>query len=518
MRRLLGAVLLIGGGLAAPRALALDVMSMYRGSCQVDSGVVLRVDARSVTFLDLGGAVRRIPRYEIVGLASYPLPHLSVQTVTIPPEPKATEEGAAVDPVTADLFEFLGYRDGGLVTLAVGWPIEYNAEHVQVLTTTGRDHLIVRDDIWGVRSRAPGRSIAFSKTAAKSQSYRLRHPLAFESCPENVTPGVGEPVPVIPQTTYDNPIAIKRYHDHLRDGYAKIRDYEDRQKFYAVPQVYGNRTRLGTWAIVGSRYANVGSRQTNFLPLVEDEYSEGPFGFQRVVRSGIAPLAWGLHEEPTVQIFYGLKADYVHFEAFFDPTSPLIGAQYNYNKGQLDPVDERIVEKGGLEFGFDFGYVSLFTAFSGGNLGIRAGDHFYDGTLESSRSGLSFQYNLYKAAFYVGRNGQEIEEHLRQNFDVVKVVVSGPLSERWFLKAQAISRQLGDAGDAKTPLRYDAQSNTLAGQLDWDATYRWRVSLLVSIEQREASYEIGTGGEDAGATDSVSAVHPKVASGVSVMF
>jgi hypothetical protein len=50
-------------------------------------------------------------------------------------------------------------------------------------------------------------------------------------------------------------------------------DYEDRQRFYAVPQYYGNRTLLGTWGLLGSRYANVGARQVNFLPLVQDELS-----------------------------------------------------------------------------------------------------------------------------------------------------------------------------------------------------------------------------------------------------
>lgn len=488
--------------LALPAKLAaIDVISMYRGSCQVDTGVVLKVDNKNVTFISLAGGVKRIPRYEIVGVASYPLPHLPLKSVSIPPE------------LDVEIFQFQTYRDGHLAPLAHGWPIEYNAENIQILSSTGDDHLVVRDEIWGVTSSTAPATVAFNGDAEHSNRYLLRHTLAFEKCPENITAGEGKPIAVIPQVTYDDPISIKRYHDHLKAGFLKIKDYEDRQRFYAVPQYYGNRTLLGTWGLLGSRYANVGSRQANFLPLVQDEHSDGPFGFQRVVRSGVSPLAWGLHEEPTVQVFYGLKADYVHFEAFFDPTAPLIGDQYNYSKGQLNRIDDRLIEKGGVEFGFDFGYFSLYTAFSEGNMGIRAGDLFVADSFSSSRFGLSGQYNRYKMGFYVGSDDVKLDEDMSHTFSFAKLFAQGPLTPSLFLKAQLIERRLKDNHAKKALFSYDSESQTLTVEANLTLNYRWTLNLLGSVEDQKARVKLVDG-----TRDSVGKVFPKLASGLTVMF
>lgn len=494
--------LTILAALAAERGAAIDVVSMYRGSCQVDTGVVLRVDNKSVVYLGMSGEIQKIPRYEIVGVASYPLPDLPIEEARVKPG------------VDAPLYEFRTYLEGGLAPLAEGWPIEYNAEHIQVLTTSGKDHLVDRDDIWGVDSRPASQTMRLAEGEAHGTRYLLRHPLAFEKCPDNVTPGQGEPVRVIPQVTYDNPISIKRYHDHLREGILKIEDYEDRERFYAVPQYYGNRTLLGTWAMIGGRYAQVGSRQVNFLPLVQDEYSDGPFGFQRVVRSGVAPLDWGLHEEPTVQVFYGLKADYVHMEVFFDPTAPLIGSQYNYSKGQLESVDDRLIEKGGLEFGFDVGRFSLYTAFSEGNMAVRANDFFKDNSFAASRTGLSYQYNYYKVGLYAGSNAVALTEDLKHQFAFLKVFARGPLGPNLDLKVQLIERSLRDVGsDPDEPVAYNGESQTVAAEVDWDLNYRWTARALVSVERRTADMTLASG-----ESDTARGVYPKVAGGVTVAF
>lgn len=494
--------LVVSAALCTQAAFGIDVVSMYRGSCQVDTGVVLRVDNKNVTYLAMSGQIIKIPRYEIVGVASYPLPDLPVEEAKLTPG------------VVAPLYEFHTYRNGHLVPLAKGWPIEYNAEHIQVLTTSGKDHLVVRDDIWGVDSTVAPTTMKLTEGEAHGARYKLRHPLAFEKCPDNITPGQGEPVAVIPQVTYDNPISIKRYHDHLREGLRKVEDYEDRQRFYAVPQYYVNRTQLGTWAMIGSRYAQVGSRQINFLPLVQDQFSDGPFGFQRVVRSGVAPLSWGLHEEPTVQVFYGLKADYVHLEVFFDPTSPLIGSQYNYSKGQLNSIDDRLVEKGGLEFGFDVGRFSLFTAFSEGNMGIRAEDFFAEGTFGSTRTGLSYQYNYYKAGFYIGRDEVSLIEEMSHDFSFLKVFAQGPLTPHIDLKVQAIERDLTDVGHhINKPVTYNSKSSTIAVEADWDVNYRWTFRLLTSIERRAADMTLPKGSKK-----DAQEIDPKVATGVTIAF
>jgi hypothetical protein len=228
----------------------------------------------------------------------------------------------------------------------------------------------------------------------------------------------------------------------------------------------------------------------------------------------VAPLAWGLHEEPTVQVFYGLKADYIHVDVFFDPTSPLIGPRYNYSKGQLDDLDDRLVEKGGLEFGFDFGHFSLFTAFTSGNIGIRANDTFEDAAFSSSRSGLSAQYNYYKVGFYAGSDYFHISDDVQLNLRFLKIFATTPISSRLTLKSQLISRQLADASSSSdAPFAYESDSQTIACEADWDLNYRWTVYLLGSLERRAADVKFADG-----ATDDADGLHPKLASGVTVMF
>lgn len=478
---------------------SLDIMAMYRGSCQIDTGVVLRVDATSVIYLDLQGAIKVIPRYEIVGIAAYSLPSLYLPGITLPRNSKAIP------------YEFKTFRNGKLTTLVIGWPIEYNNEHIQVLTIKGQDYLVHRDAIWGVNP-LPSLSTVQFKTRPQQVSYKLRHPLAFENCADNITPGQGTPVPVIPQTTLDNPISIKRYHDHLREGIAKVDDYTERQVFYAIPQYYVNRTRLGTWGMIGSRYTNIGSRQTNFLPLVENELSEGPFGFQRLVRSGVAPLLWAIQEEPIVQAYYGLKADYIHFEVFFDPTAPLIGSQYQYSKGQLNDIDDRLIETAGVEFGADYRFASIAFAYTEGQLALRGYDNFAKNSWSLGRVGLHLQYNHWRLGFYAGSTTIDLDEKTRNDLVYFKTYGSGRLG-RLGIKAQYISRQLKDLSAASAALRYESKNDTLALETNWDLNYRWTLNTLGSLEFQNSQFSSTND-----VSDGIAVIWPKLAAGVTIAF
>jgi hypothetical protein len=475
---------------------------MYRGSCRVDTGVILHVNSQEIYFLGTDGFISKIPRFEVIGLARYPLPYLPVTNI----HPRDRESIA--------FYKFETFRNGSIATLAIGWPIAFNSENIQVLTQDGTDHLINRNDLWGVSRVAAPSQLHFATNGQGSlKKYELRHPLAFESCPPNITPGEGEPKRVIPQTQLNEPISIKREHDFLRAGYEKLEDYEDRQRFYAVPQYYSNITRLGTWALFNSRYSNVGARQVNFLPLVEDEFSDGPFGFQRVLRSGVAPILWALQEEPMVQIFYGLKADYIHLDVFADPTAPLIGERYRWKSDQLDPIDDRLIEKGGMEFGLDFSYFSLFFAFSSGEMGIRAEDDFAESTFGITRAGFSAQYNYYKLAFYIGEESVELAEDLDHSFQFLKALYQSQVNTKFAFNAQYIQRKLVDRNNPKAPFIYDGESQTIASEIKYNLTYRWRLNALVSMENLSSSFEAKDG-----TSDSRSKIHPKLSSGITIAF
>ena len=502
LKLLATAILLAAAGLA-PQAYAIDVVNIYKNSCEVYSGVILRVDSRDLSLAQFDGRVVKIPRYEIVGLAIYPVPQLPISSI---------EQLPTGDPIP--YFEFSTYRDGELTPLSVGWPISFSPERIQVLTLDGSDQLVDREKIWKVESKVAPRSMELKRFLRHGvPAYQLRHPLNFETCPAQVTLGSGSKVDIIPQLTFIDPIAIKRFQDDWQKGYKLIQEYEDRQRFYAVPQYYFNRTRLGTWTLLMSRYTNVGARRINFLPLVENEYSDGPFGFQRVLRSGVSPLEWGIHEEPNLQVFYGLRADYVHLEMFFDPQSLLIGKRYEWNKNQLNSVDDRLVEVGGMEFGVAYGNFSLLVASTGGKIAIKAGDTFAKGGFAMTRLGLRYQRNKLRLSLYGGGSDVQLDDDVTEDFLFLKARLETEITEGRRFVLQWIRRSLTPRGDEKSLLQYKSLSQTISIESQWDLDYRWTLFLLPSLELQQAA---GTPKNDA--EETTNRVWPKLASGITIAF
>ncbi len=486
------------------KANAIDIVSMYRGSCSVDSGVIIHVNSREIKYLGFDGMLHELPRYEVVGLATYPIPELPISTVRVAKK------------LSVPLTQFFTFQRGDIVPLAKGWPIAFNPEHIQVLTVAGEDHLVPRDDIWEVRFSEPPSEWVFKNSSKGNQKFKylLRHPLSFERCPENVTGSNGEKESVNPQQTLNEPITIKRFFDSLEEAYKKVADYEDRQRFYAVPQYYRNKTLLGTWGMIGSRYTNVGARQVNLLPFVRAELSEGPFGFQRVLLSGVSPLTWGLHEEPNAQVFYGLKADYVHLEVFFDPTAILIGSRYSWSKDQLNTLDDRIVETGGGEFGFDFGWFSLYVVTSGGHLGIRVRDEFIDSSFGLVRVAVLGQYYNHRAILYFGNQSMSLSDGISTELGFAKLRVETPVTSKLKLASQFIRRTLkDDSNPDEAAFIYNNTTDTISVQTDWALDYRWAFYGLFSVEKQKNNGKLKSQSEENGEK-----IFPKLASGVSIAF
>ncbi|MBU1910557.1 MAG: hypothetical protein KJ726_10960, partial [Verrucomicrobia bacterium] len=105
---------------------------------------------------------------------------------------------------------------------------------------------------------------------------------------------------------------IRRELDRLRKGYQELVDDIEDQKFYPVPQLYRNRTSLGFWGSLLSRYAASESRSNNLTPLLTNTYSSGPFRYQHIFFTGTTPNGLLLHNEAQTQVFYRFKAAYFH--------------------------------------------------------------------------------------------------------------------------------------------------------------------------------------------------------------
>lgn len=455
--------------------MALDLAVLYRGSCQTDSGIVLRATPQEVIFLSTTGEILAIPRYDIVSIATYPLSDLPIEKV------QAHNKRPA-------LMTFTGFRNEQRVIIAKGWPVHFTQEYIQILDTKGKDYLIRRNEIWGVDWNDDPSPIAFQTKSKKT--YHLRHIVTFEKCPKIIIGDGKSMLPVYPQMQLTDLVSVKNYLDELENGYKKVETYIDRKRFYAVPMYYQNKLRLGTTLLIASRHNNAGSRQSNFLPLVESEISNGPFDFQRIIRSGSAPINWTLQEEPVVQVYYGAKTDYITFEAFFDPTASLIGSNYSWDREHLDSLDDRIAESGGFSFAFDFGMIGLGFNLNTGNWGIRANDYFVESGFDYNTTTLFFQYDRSRLELIFGESQLFAEDsynsanpysyelgHFRTNFSI-------PLNINTFVSGSYIKRELSEnSKDITRPgVRYSSSTETLMINYSTEFKHRWRIEAMPSIE------------------------------------
>jgi len=363
-RRLLAAAAVAVAVAAAPSAArALNVHAVYRTACSRELGVILKVEKRDIQLLRLDGVVVRIPRHEIVSLAYYPLSQLPLARVPTPP---------GFPPLRVKT----RYR-GEVVDLLSGWPIDYSENQISFLLRSGKELVVDRDSIWSL-AQEPASDAGAPPAAAPVEHVVFVHPQTSGFCPRR-----GRPAPdarsIFAQQILNDQIVIRRELDRLLEGYEQVLEYEQDQVFYPEPFVYRNRTMLGLWASMFSRYGASSTRSNNFTPLLVDELALGPFRYQHLFLSGAAPNDMFLHHEAQSQLFYRFKAAYFHTSVFFDPNLLLVGTKYPWRAEDFEDetLDDRLSETLGIEFGFDWGpfAVELYPVVLG-QAGVKDGDFF----------------------------------------------------------------------------------------------------------------------------------------------
>src|SRR5690606_36414810 len=231
----------------------------------------------------------------------------------------------------------------------------------------GQEVVVQRDRIWSLEylEHLPRRG-----KAHQSAKLDFVHPHAVGFC--NRAPIGPDVRPVFPQQFINDQVVIKRELDRLMEGHAGVREYERDQSFYPMQEHYRNETALGLWASHGQKHGATASRPNNLTPVLYDELSLGPFGYQHRLIKGAAPTPFSVHTEAQTQIYYRFKAAYFHASAMFDPNVLLVGSEYDWQLDDLanDRPDLRIVEALMIELGFDWGPVAL--QISPGALGMIA--------------------------------------------------------------------------------------------------------------------------------------------------
>ncbi len=374
-------------GLAAPAARALSVHAVYRTACSRELGVILRVEKRQIHLLRLDGKVVRIPRHEIVSLLYYPLSQLPLARIPTPP---------GFPPLRVKT----RFRNQ-VVDLLTGWPIDYSENQVSFLLRNGKELVVDRASIWSMAYEGEGDADA----GGRAEPVVFVHPQTSGFCAQRGAPAAGGRE-IFAQQILNDQIVIRRELDRLLEGYEQVLEYEQDQKFYPEPFLYRNRTMLGLWASMFSRYGASSTRSNNYTPLLVDELALGPFRYQHLFLSGAAPNDMFLHHEAQSQLFYRFKAAYFHTSVFFDPNLLLVGTKYSWREEDFEDetLDDRLSETLGIEFGFDWGpfAVELYPVVLG-QAGVKV-DDFFDVYSEHNmwRAGARLTFPTWRAQLAVG--------------------------------------------------------------------------------------------------------------------
>lgn len=342
---------------------AINVNAVYRTACERELGIIIDVQKRELTLLGLDGNVRNIPRYEVVSLAYYPVSSVRIDPARVHQSRPALRISTLLD--------------GRIVPLLDGWPVDFNQERIAFINLEGQEIIVNRDRIWSLDylEELPSR-----RSIRPQKPQNFVHPHAVGFCNDTgATPGAKVQYP---QQFINDQVVIKRELDRLMQGHQDVREYERDQIFYPRPQLYENRTALGLWTSHGRKHGASADRPNNFTPVLVDELSLGPFGYQHVLVTGAAPMSFSVHTEVQSQIYYRFKAAYFHASAMFDPNLLLVGERYGWSAEELaaDRPDIRINEALMVELGFDWGPVAL--QISPGALALLAARAGYDFSAE----------------------------------------------------------------------------------------------------------------------------------------
>jgi hypothetical protein len=357
---------------------AMDIKAVYLSSCKREVGVITKSATSSIEMFSLKGKSVKVPRYEIVGISSYPLENFPVESMELSKS-------------SADLFYFKTKYKKDIVPLVTGWPVTYSKNKISVLSVTGEEIPFSRDSIWDIEIIPHNKQYKFT-TPVKAQ-YNFLHPVGLRKCPVETYGRGKRKIEVAPQEFISDPVEIKRRLDTIKREKSHLNMYVRSKDFYSVPQVYENKTTLGLWLSGNSRHGASENRSNNWAPILENQFSSGPYGYQHVFLTGAAENMFFVHEEPQTQFYYRFKADYFHLAYFMDPTGILMGKKYRWFDQELSVGEYRANDMSFIELGFDYGLFSLILQQSSEvQIGYKESDSiFYDGELTVPKIGFEFR-------------------------------------------------------------------------------------------------------------------------------
>lgn len=374
---------------------AMDIKAVYLSSCKREVGVITKASTSSIEMFNLKGQAVKVPRYEIVGISSYPLESFPIESLKL-------------NNTKTELFSFKTKYKKEIVPMVTGWPVTYSSNKISVLSITGEEIPFARESIWDIEKQ-PHKDIYKFTTKVKSK-YNFLHPMGLRKCPTIIYGRGKRKVEIAPQEFISDPIEIKRRLDSIKKEKAQLDMYVRSKDFYSVPQVYENKTTLGLWLSGNSRHGASENRANNWAPILENQFSSGPYGYQHIFLTGASDNMFFVHEEPQTQFFYRFKADYFHLAYYLDPSGILMGKRYRWFEQELGVGEYRANDVSFIELGFDYGRFSLLLQQSSEvQIGFKESkDIFYDGQLTVPKAGAEFRNHRYGFNFLVGSANENV--------------------------------------------------------------------------------------------------------------
>lgn len=450
------------------KAFGVQVEALYTSLCQREVGITLYVDKRFSYFLNTEGRLKKIPRYQVLSIASYPLDHFPLlKDVSIPEQ--------------IPQVRFWTLRKGELVQLGQGFVLGYNQSGFQLLTLQGHEVYISSDSIWKIEILMTANTLYAVKSQQKN--YNFSHPQRGQ-CPESKANGAE----VYPSDLISDPVSIKRRFDSQIAAFKKVQDYEEAQSFYAVPHIYKNSTSIGYWLPMGNRYGSSTGRVAGLAPLIRNEYSQGPFSFQHLSLTGAGPIPESIHEESQTMLYYGFKSSYVHFAGFIDPSLILAGANYQWQEDDLKGLDERAVESSYISLGFDRGPFSITFFLNSHVFGaFKQNGNFTKYTADLFRLGLGWRTSKLTLNLNTSVSGDvKVKNSASEDWDgefrFTKLSATYDFNEVWKAETFFFSRHV-TAEDSKSTSEFSGDSKTLGIGIYHFLSRRWMVGTRISAEE-----------------------------------
>ena len=458
------------------QAYALDLNAIYLSSCAREVGLITQVNSTSITMFNIKGQMVKLPRYEIVGLASYPLDKFPVQKMELGNNAPA-------------VYSIRTLYNSKIVDFVSGWPIRFSKDKVTFLSEKGEEITFSRSSIWEISEQPVKKEYRFTQT--RSKKYDFYHPASLRKCRKSVYGSGKRLVKVYPQEFVSDPVNLKKRFDKFATDRKVIDMYNRTQSFYAVPEVYKNQTTLGLWTFGGARHGASNNRANNWTPILENQFSSGPFGYQHIFTTGANTNDYFIHEEPQTQMYYNFKADYFHLAYYIDPTLILMGKRYRWFDDELGNEEYRINDMSFVELGFDFGHLSLLMQFSSEvQIGYKdSEDYFYDGSLSIGKYGLAYRNHLFFGSFLVGtalenvrsddfkdENGNVVDFKISEfNLKFLRVNFGQHLNDKWSYKVSYIKRDL-------TVTDSEFNTSIISNEMEYKYSYKYLFKSLISVE------------------------------------